>query len=201
MFSEIDKGVESLEKAREQLKIYRQAVLKHAFEGKLTARWRQENPDKLEKPEQLLARIKHEREARYEQQLEDWKAAVKTWEKSGKSGKKPTKPKKLPGIASIPYDVIAKLPKLPEGWLWFRVADLCEVVRGGSPRPAGDLRYYDGAIPFLKVADITRTADVYLDTYSFTIKEAGLQKTRLVEPPVLMLSNSGATLGVPKCVV
>ena len=46
LFSEIDKGVESLEKAREQLKIYRQAVLKHAFEGKLTARWRQENQDK-----------------------------------------------------------------------------------------------------------------------------------------------------------
>jgi len=46
LFSELDKGVESLEKAREQLKVYRQAVLKHAFEGKLTARWRQENQDK-----------------------------------------------------------------------------------------------------------------------------------------------------------
>ncbi len=46
LFSELDKGVESLEKAREQLKVYRQAVLKHAFEGKLTAKWREENQDK-----------------------------------------------------------------------------------------------------------------------------------------------------------
>jgi type I restriction enzyme S subunit len=44
LFSELDKGVESLTTAREQLKVYRQAVLKHAFEGKLTADWRANNP-------------------------------------------------------------------------------------------------------------------------------------------------------------
>ena len=90
------------------------------------------------------------------------------------------------------------MPQIPERWSWVRVGDLCEVVRGGSPRPAGDPRYYDGSIPFLKVADLTRTAGVYLDTHSFSIKESGLHKTRLVESPILMLSNSGATLGVPK---
>ena len=58
LFSELDKGIESLKTARRQLEVYRQAVLKHAFEGKLTAQWREENKDKLEKPEQLLARIK-----------------------------------------------------------------------------------------------------------------------------------------------
>ncbi len=36
LFSELDKAVESLTTAREQLKAYRQSVLKHAFEGKLT---------------------------------------------------------------------------------------------------------------------------------------------------------------------
>lgn len=36
LFSELDKGVESLTTAREQLKIYRQAILKHAFTGRLT---------------------------------------------------------------------------------------------------------------------------------------------------------------------
>lgn len=39
LFSELDKGIESLKKAQEQLKVYRQSVLKYAFEGKLT------NPD------------------------------------------------------------------------------------------------------------------------------------------------------------
>jgi len=36
MFSSLDKGIESLKNAQAQLKIYRQAVLKWAFEGKLT---------------------------------------------------------------------------------------------------------------------------------------------------------------------
>ena len=198
LFSELDKGVESLKTAREQIKVYRHAVLKHAFEGKLTAKWREDNKDKLEKPEQLLARIKQERAARYEQQLQEWKVAVKTWEESGKSVRKSSKPKKPLEIADLPHDVIATLPELPNGWCWVRVGDCCQVVRGGSPRPAGDTRYYDGTIPFLKVADLTRTEGVYIDTYSFSIKEAGLHKTRLVEPPILMLSNSGATLGVPK---
>lgn len=36
LFSELDKGIETLKTAQQQLKIYRQAVLKYAFEGKLT---------------------------------------------------------------------------------------------------------------------------------------------------------------------
>jgi type I restriction enzyme S subunit len=39
LFSELDKGFETLKTAQEQLKVYRQAVLKYAFEGRLT------NPD------------------------------------------------------------------------------------------------------------------------------------------------------------
>ena len=43
-----------------------QALLKHAFEGRLTAEWRAQHPDKLESAETLLARIQREREARYQ---------------------------------------------------------------------------------------------------------------------------------------
>lgn len=57
LFSELDKGIESLKTAREQLKVYRQAVLKHAFEGKLTAQWREANKTKLEFPDELLRYI------------------------------------------------------------------------------------------------------------------------------------------------
>lgn len=39
LFSELDKGIETLKTAQQQLKVYRQAVLKYAFEGRLT------NPD------------------------------------------------------------------------------------------------------------------------------------------------------------
>ena len=79
LYSELDKGIESLTIAREQLQNYRQAVLKHAFEGKLTEQWREENKDKLETADQFLARIMQEREVRYEKRLEVWKAAVDEW--------------------------------------------------------------------------------------------------------------------------
>lgn len=110
LFSELDNGIAALKTAREQLKVYRQAVLKHAFEGKLTAKWREKNADKLESPEQLLARIQQEREARYQQQLEDWKAAVNEWEANGKEGKKPGKPKEPPQLELLEST-------LPIGWL------------------------------------------------------------------------------------
>lgn len=37
LLSELDKGVENLRTAQQQLKVYRQALLKHAFKGELTA--------------------------------------------------------------------------------------------------------------------------------------------------------------------
>lgn len=40
MFSQLDAGVETLKKTKAQLAVYRQAVLKEAFEGKLTEPWR-----------------------------------------------------------------------------------------------------------------------------------------------------------------
>ena len=41
LFSDLDKVTEDLKKSQVQLKIYRQSVLKAAFEGKLTEEWRQ----------------------------------------------------------------------------------------------------------------------------------------------------------------
>lgn len=48
LFSELEAGEESLRVARRQLGVYRQSLLKQAFEGKLTAKWRTQNPAKLE---------------------------------------------------------------------------------------------------------------------------------------------------------
>lgn len=45
LFTKLDAGIEALKKIKIQLKRYRQAVLKHAFEGKLTEEWRKtQNP-------------------------------------------------------------------------------------------------------------------------------------------------------------
>lgn len=59
LFSELDKGIENLEKAREQLKVYRQAVLNHAFEGKLTAEWRETRSAKVWVDTTLGRQISH----------------------------------------------------------------------------------------------------------------------------------------------
>lgn len=40
LFSELDKGLECLQKAQELLKVYRHLLLKNAFEGNLTQKWR-----------------------------------------------------------------------------------------------------------------------------------------------------------------
>ena len=121
LFSELDKGVENLEKAREQLKVYRQAVLKHAFEGKLTAQWREENKDQLAAPEQLLASIKRDRSTRYERQLKEWRAA-------GGEGAKPKVPKFL---SQLTDEELGGLSELPEGWGWTRFGLLDIELRRG----------------------------------------------------------------------
>ena len=76
LFSDLDNGIANFKKAQEQLKIYRQAVLKKAFEGELTKEWR-EKQNNLPTAEELLKQIKEERLNHYNQQIEDWEKAVK----------------------------------------------------------------------------------------------------------------------------
>ncbi len=45
LFSQLDAGVETLKKTKAQLSVYRQAVLKEAFEGRLSAEWRKDHSD------------------------------------------------------------------------------------------------------------------------------------------------------------
>jgi type I restriction enzyme S subunit len=87
LFSELDNGIESLKKAQEHLKTYRQAALKYAFEGKLTKGWRAQHRKEgspLVPAEKLLSRIKQERERYYKKQLEDWGKAYKQAKAKGK---------------------------------------------------------------------------------------------------------------------
>ena len=151
LFSELDKGVESLKTAQAQLKVYRQVVLKHAFEGKLTAQWREENKDKLEKPEQLLARIKQEQETHYEQQFKEWEVAIKTWEDSGKRGKRPPKPKPANDPSLIGREDRERFPDLPDGWAWVKLGHLFSISpQNGVYKPASD---YGSGTQIIRIDD------------------------------------------------
>lgn len=148
-------------------------VLQLAVQGKLTLKWRKTNPD-IEPATALLEKIKAEKENHTEKGLSNKQISYLAIEKELK-----------------PFVI-------PENWAWCTLSQLADIVRGGSPRPAGSPTYYNGAIPFLKVADITKDDNVYLYDYKYSIKEAGLNSTRLVASDTLLLTNSGATLGVPK---
>lgn len=163
LFSELDNGVAALKTARERLKVYRQAVLKHAFEGKLTAKWREENADKLESPEQLLARIQHEREARYQEQLEDWQAAVKEWEANGKKGKKPSKPRENQYDIKLDEDDRQKLPWLPDSWMWLPLNELISgIPRAMQSGPFGsNLKHSEFTTSGILVIGIDNVKDGY----------------------------------------
>lgn len=150
LFSELDKGVENLQTVQRQLRIYRQTLLKHAFEGKLTAQWREENKDKLESADQLLERIKSEREAHYQQQLKTWEQAVNTWETADKFGKKPIKPKVPKHYSPLSKETFSDLSELPHGWAWDKLGWMtCGVEYGTSAKSSEN-----GDIPVLRMGNI-----------------------------------------------
>ena len=151
----------------------RQKILDLAIHGKLVPQDPNDEPASV-----LLERIKAEKE----RLIKEGKI---------KRSKKSAKTSDTPHYENMPFDV-------PDNWVWTTIDELCDVVRGGSPRPAGDEKYYNGAIPFLKVADLTKDAGIYVYKAEYTIKETGLKKTRFVNDGTLLLTNSGATLGVPK---
>ncbi|MBP6187748.1 MAG: restriction endonuclease subunit S [Azonexus sp.] len=169
LFSELDQGVASLKTAREQLKVYRQSLLKNAFEGKLTAAWRAAHTDQLESAAALQQRIACERQARHQQQLADWQAA-------GQPGPKPKPPKPLPPLTA---EELAELPELPAGWVYSYLADMGDLGRGKSKhRPRNDPRLFGGSFPFIQTGEV-KAANRVVRSYSQTYSEFGLAQSKL----------------------
>jgi len=65
LFTRLDAGVEGLRKVKAQLKRYRQAVLKYAFEGKLTEEWRKTHKHQTEPASLFLERLMSERKKEF----------------------------------------------------------------------------------------------------------------------------------------
>lgn len=188
LFSELDNGIAALKTARERLKVYRQAVLKHAFEGKLTAKWREENADKLESPEQLLARIQHEREARYQEQLEDWQAAVKEWEANGKKGKKPSKPKEFvkQGEIGAGYELGFNIP---ETWKSMLIGNVFSVHVGGTPSRKKK-EFWDGEIFWVSSGEVA-FCEIFNTTETITTTGYENTSTEIHQEGTILLAMIG----------
>ena len=91
------------------------------------------------------------------------------------------------------------LGDVPEHWEINQVRSIAQVVRGGSPRPAGSSLYFHGSgAPWITVGEVTRAKGKYVTTTKTRLTPAGEGRSRMIEPGTLLLTNSGATLGIPK---
>ena len=89
--------------------------------------------------------------------------------------------------------------RLPEAWRVHRLQDLCRVVRGSTPRPARDTRFFDGDhIPWITVSEVTRDTWPFLESTRTKLTELGSRFSRELKLGTVILTNSGVTLGVPK---
>ena len=91
------------------------------------------------------------------------------------------------------------LGKVPQHWEVKAMRNVADVVRGASPRPAGDPLYFGGdAVPWVTVAEITKDELIELTDTETLLTEEGAKQSNLFRNGTLIYSNSGATLGVPK---
>lgn len=177
LFSDLDKGIADLNKAKEQLVVFRQAVLKKAFEGELTREWREKQIN-LPSADELIEQIKEERERFYNQQLEDWKKAVKDWEKNGKNTTKPLKTRPKSKLNNLSKSEIDSLPAIPKSWGYCYLAYAGDLGRGKSKhRPRNDKRLFGGNYPFIQTAEVK--AQEIITEYEKCYSDFGLAQSKL----------------------
>jgi type I restriction enzyme S subunit len=212
LFSDLDKGIANFKKAQDQLKIYRQAVLKKAFEGELTKEWRELRiknyelgitKDKLPTAEELLKQIKEERQNHYDQQIEDWKKAVKVWEKNGNVEDKPQKPQKPTNLDSKIkiIEQVSDLMTIHSTWSFVSLAWLSDnkpnsIVDGpfGSSINVNE-DYKENGVPVIRMVNI-RPLKFISDNLKFIVEDKfkQLRRHNILSGDIL-IAKVGATIG------
>ena len=125
----------------EQLK---NSILQMAVQGKLVPQDPNDEP-----ASELIKRIREEKERLI---------------KEGKIKKEKNPSYIFRGEDNIPYENVGKnepvsiadeVPfEIPESWEWVRLGNICEVARGGSPRPIKDyLTDSDSGVNWIKIGD------------------------------------------------
>ena len=89
---------------------------------------------------------------------------------------------------------------IPEHWSIKKLGHLANVVRGASPRPAGDPRYFssEGGVSWVTVAEVTKDESLYLRETKESLTPIGARQSQEFRRGTVIFTNSGATLGVPK---
>ena len=84
-----------------------------------------------------------------------------------------------------------------DAWEQRKLGDLAEIVRGASPRPISDSKWFDNNsdVGWLRISDVT-AQDGRIQYLEQKISKLGQDKTRVVKTPHLLLSIA-ATVGKP----
>ena len=96
------------------------------------------------------------------------------------------------------------LGEVPEHWEVKQLRHIAKIVRGASPRPAGDPKFFTSeavigqTTPWVTVAEITKDAEIYLRDVKEYLTVLGAESSQFFPSGTLVFTNSGATLGVPK---
>jgi type I restriction enzyme S subunit len=173
IYQEVSKNIDLLKnetiKQKDYIPKLRQSILQMAVQGKLTARWREENPD-VESVTDLYEKIKIENEEiKSKYNLRNQKTLLEISEDE-------------------------KLFQTPDSWAWFRLGKLFYTTSGGTPT-RGNTDYWDGNIPWLKSGELTD--GLITKEAEEKITELGHKKssTNLFPKDTLLIALYGATAG------
>jgi type I restriction enzyme, S subunit len=128
LFSGLDKSETTLKNVKKQIEIQKYILLKNAFEGKLSEKWRKNKI--LFSAEKLLNRIQREKEKLRQRQQQEWENKVIVWIKNGKNSPKPEKPNFPKEVSPLTTKEINDLPKLPSTWKWAKLGDIGILLSG-----------------------------------------------------------------------
>jgi len=149
----------------------KQSILQEAIQGKLTADWREQNPN-TEPANELLKRIKAEKEKLIKE-------------------KKIRKEKPLPPITEeeIPFE-------LPKGWVWCRFKDIVNFQLGKTPASKQASYWTNGTIDWLNISDMVDGGFIYKTSKKITEKAVkDVFKTQQMVPVNTLLMSFKLTVG------
>jgi type I restriction enzyme, S subunit len=89
------------------------------------------------------------------------------------------------------YESVGNIFVNDKNWPVKRIEQLANVVRGSSPRPQGDARYFGGPVPRLMVADVTRDG-LYVEAKIDSLTEEGAKRSRWMEAGSVVIAVSGS---------
>ena len=98
-------------------------------------------------------------------------------------------------IPALFIDMFGDPATNPKGWPVASIDDLCDLVRGSSPRPQGDPRYFGGSVPRLMIADITRDG-TFVKPMIDSLTIEGAKKSRPMKSGDVVMAVSAA-IGLP----